>query len=247
MYLLREPTQARLFKKNPLIGWERYLAGSGVRNQGILVLLPARDVVRLCDQFGSPTHRLELNGFNTSNGDKVLISYLDTVACLGIVVDCLGDNWRWAGTGRPLCERRLTATRVTHLSVMFSTPTATPREISFDLIAWAMFRMAMRPEEHSLFTVDMGTSWGIPAARAAAREAYAGEGGWQVPGDESTLHISELWKKPPTDTYILYFSGVEPCLFDSCLQEGINILSCAHRSPSAPCTMLASSHRQESL
>ena len=54
---------------------------------------------------------------------------------------------------------------------MFSTPTATPRDISFDLIAWAMFLMAMRPEEHNLFTVDTGTSWGIPAAKAAAREA----------------------------------------------------------------------------
>lgn len=71
-----------------------------------------------------------------------------------------------------------------------------------------MFRMAMRPEEHSLFTVDMGTSWGIPAARAAAREAYAGEGGWQVPGDESTLRTCERLKNATyRHIYPLFFGG----------------------------------------
>jgi hypothetical protein len=35
----------------------------------------------------------------------------------------------------------------------------------------------MRPEEHSRLTVDIGTSWGMPAASAAALETYSGDGG----------------------------------------------------------------------
>jgi hypothetical protein len=42
----------------------------------------------------------------------------------------------------------------------------------------------MRPEEQSRFNVDIGTSCGIPAAIAAARDTYNGEGGWQVPCSE---------------------------------------------------------------
>lgn len=44
-----------------------------------------------------------------------------------------------------------------------------------------MLRMDMSPEEHSRFTVDIGTSCGIPAASAAALDTYNGEGGWHVP------------------------------------------------------------------
>ena len=39
----------------------------------------------------------------------------------------------------------------------------------------------MRPDEQSRLTVEIGTLSGIPAAKAAARETYNGEGGWQVP------------------------------------------------------------------
>jgi hypothetical protein len=45
----------------------------------------------------------------------------------------------------------------------------------------AIFLIAMSPEEQSRLTVDIGTPSGIPAASAAARETYRGEGGWQVP------------------------------------------------------------------
>ncbi len=45
----------------------------------------------------------------------------------------------------------------------------------------------MSPEEHSLFTVEMGTRSGMPAERAAAREAYRGEGGWHVPTQTSSI------------------------------------------------------------
>ena len=38
------------------------------------------------------------------------------------------------------------------------------------------------PDEHNRFTVDIGISTGTPAAIAAARDTYSGEGGWQVPG-----------------------------------------------------------------
>jgi hypothetical protein len=44
-----------------------------------------------------------------------------------------------------------------------------------------MFRIAMSPEEQSRLTVWIGTLAGMPAASAAARETYSGEGGWHVP------------------------------------------------------------------
>ena len=44
-----------------------------------------------------------------------------------------------------------------------------------------MFLMDMRPEEHNLFTVEIGTKSGMPAESAAAREMYSGDGGWHVP------------------------------------------------------------------
>lgn len=50
---------------------DRYLAGSGVRNERILVLLSARDLVRLCDHFSGPSHRLELCNLNMSKGGKL--------------------------------------------------------------------------------------------------------------------------------------------------------------------------------
>lgn len=53
---------------------------------------------------------------------------------------------------------------------MLSDPAAIPKVISPDLILCAMLRTDMRPDEHSRFTVDMGTVWGKPAANAAALE-----------------------------------------------------------------------------
>ena len=64
---------------------------------------------------------------------------------------------------------------------MLSTPTATPSDISPARMLCAMFLIAMSPEEQSRLTVETGTLSGIPAASAAARETYKGEGGWQVP------------------------------------------------------------------
>ena len=49
----------------------KYLAGSGMRNQGILVLLSARNLVCLCDQFSSPTHRLEAGNLSESKEVRV--------------------------------------------------------------------------------------------------------------------------------------------------------------------------------
>lgn len=51
---------------------------------------------------------------------------------------------------------------------MLSTPTAIPSEASPDWMACAIFLTAIRPDEHSLFTVDIGTDAGIPEAMAAA-------------------------------------------------------------------------------
>lgn len=45
-------------------------------------------------------------------------------------------------------------------------------------------------------TVETGTLSGIPAASAAARETYKGEGGWQVPSQVSSqdIYASDLIK-----------------------------------------------------
>lgn len=65
----------------------------------------------------------------------------------------------------------------TYFNDMLSIPTATPREISPDWIACAILRIDCRPDEQSRLTVEMGIEAGMPAARAAAREIYSGEGG----------------------------------------------------------------------
>jgi hypothetical protein len=49
----------------------------------------------------------------------------------------------------------------------------------------------MRPDEQSRLTVEIGTLSGIPAASAAARETYNGEGGWQVP--LRVLHLRRMF------------------------------------------------------
>ena len=73
----------------------------------------------------------------------------------------------------------------TDLRDMLSTPAATPSDISPARMLCAIFLIAISPEEQSRLTVEIGTLSGIPAASAAARETYKGEGGWQVP---SQLH-----------------------------------------------------------
>lgn len=60
---------------------------------------------------------------------------------------------------------------------MFSAPTARPIDVSPDRMACAIFLIAMSPDEHKRFTVDIGTLAGIPAANAAPREMYSGDGG----------------------------------------------------------------------
>lgn len=66
---------------------------------------------------------------------------------------------------------------MTYFRDILSTPTATPKEISPDWMECAIFRMDIRPDEHRRFTVEMGTWLGMPAASAAARETYNGDGG----------------------------------------------------------------------
>ena len=54
-----------------------------------------------------------------------------------------------------------------------------------------MFTMDCSPEEQSRLTVEMGTSTGTPAAMAAARDTYNGDGGWHVPEED--------YQDPPVD------------------------------------------------
>lgn len=42
---------------------------------------------------------------------------------------------------------------------------------------YAIFLIAISPDEHSLFIVEIDTLAGMPAAIAAARDTYKGEGG----------------------------------------------------------------------
>jgi hypothetical protein len=77
--------------------------------------------------------------------------------------------------------------KANYSSVIFSTPIVRPMDVSPDWMACAMFLIAMRPEEHSRLTVDIGTSCGMPAASAAARETCNGGGGWQVPVHTKTF------------------------------------------------------------
>jgi hypothetical protein len=85
---------------------------------------------------------------------------------------------------------------------MLSTPTATPSDISPARMLCAIFLIAMSPEEQSRLTVETGTLSGIPAASAAARETYKGEGGWQVPSQfVHTIYTQEVPIKKRCRTY----------------------------------------------
>ena len=110
--------------------------------------------------------------------------YTNLSAIVGLLVgpDRFNNFWTGSGAGHRIISYKTHAQNGwTHFKVILSTPKATPSEISPAWIACAMLRIDCRPEEQSLFTVEMGTSAGIPAARAAARETYNGEGGWHVP------------------------------------------------------------------
>lgn len=75
----------------------------------------------------------------------------------------VGDNMRTRATVQFKDD-------TTYFRLMLSAPAARPSEDSPTCIAWAILRIAIRPDEHNRFTVDMGTSAGIPAAIAAARD-----------------------------------------------------------------------------
>lgn len=82
------------------------------------------------------------------------------------------------------------------------------------LMAWAIFLIAISPEEHSLLTVDMGTSWGMPADRAAALDEYKGDGGWQVPvateQGSPSQRVQQRHDSPYlTYAYIINFYGIK--------------------------------------
>ena len=58
----------------------------------------------------------------------------------------------------------------TYFKDMLSTPIARPSFVSPLCMLCAMLRIAINPDEHKRFTVEIGTEAGIPAASAAARE-----------------------------------------------------------------------------
>ena len=89
----------------------------------------------------------------------------------------------------------------TDLRLMLSAAAAIPSCVSPARMACAMPRMDMRPDEHRRFTVEMGTVAGMPAASAAARERYSGDGGWQVAGygaGRVSMWVHSQRTHPPT-------------------------------------------------
>jgi hypothetical protein len=108
-------------------------------------------------------------------------AYLNTIMCLCVLADRLADFRRRAWANVSLKSVPANSPAHTYFCDMLSTPTATPSSASPAWIECAMFRMAISPEEQSRLTVWMGTLAGMPAASAAARDTYSGEGGWHVP------------------------------------------------------------------
>ena len=87
------------------------------------------------------------------------------------------------------------------LRLMLSAAAAIPSCVSPARMACAMPRIDMRPDEHRRFTVEMGTVAGMPAASAAARERYSGDGGWQVAGHGAgrvSMWVHSQCTHPPT-------------------------------------------------
>lgn len=81
--------------------------------------------------------------------------------------------------------------------------------------------MAIKPEEHSLFTVEIGTLYGIPAAIAAALDMYRGDGGWQVARMNNQSCQQEMQETREIHTYanIVDLRGVQPSLLKCSLQK----------------------------
>jgi hypothetical protein len=97
-------------------------------------------------------------------------THLHTIVSMLILRD-LRDDFRCRSWARRIRVNNSRAhCRSTHFRLMLSTPIATPRDASPTLMPCAMWRMAIRPDEHSLFTTLIGTWYGIPAAMAAALE-----------------------------------------------------------------------------
>lgn len=99
-------------------------------------------------------------------------AYLYAVMRLRVLIYCWCDFWRRprAVSLRVSSRRKNSYSNNSHFKVMFSTPTAIPSSICLVRTAFEIVTMDCRPEEQSLFTVEMGTSTGMPAAVAAARD-----------------------------------------------------------------------------
>ena len=102
---------------------------------------------------------------------------------------------------------------------MLSTPTAIPTSASPLWMECAILRIAIKPEEHNRFTVEMGTWCGIPAAIAAAREMYRGDGGWQVPSMDGLLRYNTpRLSKCPTYANVVDLRRIQTSFLERCLR-----------------------------
>lgn len=93
-----------------------------------------------------------------------------------------------------------------------------------------MFLIDISPDEHNRFTVEIGTELGMPAASAAEREIYKGEGGWHVPVRRrihTPISMEEAQvTKPIADLRIYHLSYWDPVRFSEAWTnpDSVNIL-----------------------
>ncbi len=171
----------------------RDLCCARMRDKRVFVLLLPRDVVRLSNHFRGPSHGLATTDCYTKSPSRAP-SRVNTPGCSRALVDLrrqypLPPEWGEDyvnekdknRTDNRTSRREFQTATKTDLRDMLSTPTARPSDISPAWMLCAIFLIAMSPEEQSRLMVETGTLSGIPAASAAAREIYKGEGGWQVP------------------------------------------------------------------
>lgn len=97
-----------------------------------------------------------------------------------------------------------------------------------------MLRIAIKPEEQSRFTVEMGTPCGIPAAIAAAREMYRGDGGWQVPRMDYSDKRRENGINILTYANVIDLGRVQTSRFEGCLYIELSLRSDRADDPVSP-------------
>lgn len=149
----------------------RYLLSTRVGEICVIILFLSRDIVGLGHHLRSPTHRLTPPPSIRPKWDGGDDAHLNAIMRSRVFIHDIGNLWCWSRARNPPSRCLSMFKRWwPHFMDMLSTPTATPISISPLWIECTILRIAISPEEQSRLTVEMGTSCGMPAAMAAARE-----------------------------------------------------------------------------